>query len=559
MVKRILTLLNRELGGLHKAALLLASSTFISSLLALFRDQLLASHFGASRTLDIYYASFKIPDLMYTVFLSVASGVVLIPMLLGKIEKSEEEGRKFISEVFFAFSLLVLMLSVAVCVLIPYLVPLLAPGFSGADKLELIKLARILLSSSILLALSNIFSSVVQSYRKFFVYALSPILYNLGIIIGVVVFFPTMGLKGMALGVILGAFMHMAIQVPVVLRLGFAPIFNFKINYQDIKKVIFSSFPRTVSLSSNQLTLFFVTSMASLIGAGSISVFNLSYNLQSVPLNIIALSFSVAAFPLMAQSFVRNEKEKFFDHAFLAMKQIILWSLPIALLFIVLRAQIVRVIFGYGNFGWVDTRLTAASLAIFSFSMIAQSFILLFTRAYFAAGKTIRPTAINVSGSILIVLFSYAFLNAFRGFESFAGSIEKLLRVTDVPGSGVLIFPIAFALGNAINAIVLYRIFKNDFGVKLFTLRKIIAQSVIASLLLGFSTYFTLGVLDDIFNIRTVVGIFFQGFAAGVVGLVVWFVALKILKNKEILEIEASLKQKFWKEQTVMPNPQNLQ
>ena len=273
-----------------------------------------------------------------------------------------------------------------------------------------------MLLSPILLGLSNLFGSVTQLFRKFFLYALSPLFYNLGIIIGVLYFYPLFGIYGLAYGVILGALLHFLIQFFASYSSGFLLKFSLSINFKEIRKVISVSLPRTLGLSLNNIALIVIVSFASYLQGGSISIFNLSLNLQSVPLGIIGLSYAVAAFPTLTKSYSLGKTEEFKDHLKSAARAIIFWSLPITFLFIVLRAQIVRVILGSGSFSWEDTRLVAASLALFSISVVAQGLIALFARAYYAVGNTYLPLKINLISSISIVLFSGLFLYIYQHF-----------------------------------------------------------------------------------------------------------------------------------------------
>lgn len=559
MVKRILNLFHQEFSGLHKAAMILAVSSIISGLLGLFRDRLLAGTFGAGQSLDIYYAAFKIPDFVYNIIsLSIASVAVLVPFFLEKISISQEKGRKFLDNIFSIFLLMMIFLSVIVFFTIPYLSNLITPGFSQEAKSQLIIFTRILLLSPFLLGLSNLLSTVVQSFNRFFIYALSPIFYNIGIIFGISFLSPRMGMKGIVFGVILGALMHVCVQIPSIIKLGFAPKLTTKLNFSEAWQVIKLSLPRSIGLGLNQLVFIFITAIASFLSAGSIAIFNLSFNLQSVPLAVIGVSYSVAAFPTLARLFVSNQRKKFLDHTISAMRQIIFWSIPATILLVVLRAQIVRVILGYGQFGWRDTRLTAAALGLFAVSITAQSLILLFTRAFYAAGKTLRPIMVNVISLVFITGGIFIFmklLNISAGVRSFW---EAILRVKDVQGVEMLIFPLVFSVGMIFNAIFLGKIFQKDFGEIWILVRKTFFQVILASALMGAVTFYSLNVLDKIFNIRTFIGIFFQGFVSAIFGIGVWYVVLHSAKNKELKEITTSLKQKFWKTPTIASEPEEL-
>ena len=308
MVKKILNLFYREYGGLHQAALILAVSSVVSAAFGILRDRLLAGKFGAGESLDIYYAAFKIPDFIYIISLSIISVNALIPFFLEKAANSKEQAKKFLDETLTFFLLLMIFLAAGAYFLIPYLSDLVAPGFSESSNKEFIVLARILLLSPIFLGLSNLISSVIQSYNRFIIYALSPVFYNLGIIFGIIFLFPKFGMAGIVLGVVIGAAAHALIQVPALFKLECFPWPAKKINIKESWKVAKLSFPRTLGLGLNQIVLIFITAAASLLAAGSIAVFNLSFNLQSVPLAVIGMSYSVAAFPTLAKLFVNNKK-----------------------------------------------------------------------------------------------------------------------------------------------------------------------------------------------------------------------------------------------------------
>jgi len=302
-----------------------------------------------------------------------------------------------------------------------------------------------------------------------------------------------------------------------------------------------------------------ITAFASLVGPGSIAVFNLAVNLQTIPLTVIGMSYSVAAFPTLAQCYVKNEKEKFLEHIIIAGRHIIFWSFPVSVLFIVLRAQIVRVILGAGKFGWADTRLTAASLALLSLAIAAQGLMFLLVRAYYASGRQKTPLLINLFSSLFIASGSFLSLWFFKNFSSASSAFSRLLRVSDVSGSEMLVLPLIFSLGTVLNAIFLWIFFQKDFGQITQDLKKTLRDMFLTSLIVGFLSYVFLFVFSHVFNIRTFIGIFLQGFLAGILGISGGILTLILLKNEELAEIFSSLKRKFWKQVPVIaPEPEKL-
>jgi putative peptidoglycan lipid II flippase len=547
MVQRFLRIFDRELSGLHQAAFFLAAATVGSKILALLRDRFLASTFGAGKTLDIYYASFILPDYLYTFLLFIVSAWALIPFFLEKISRSEKEGQDFLNEIFTTFFVLAVIFAAILFFLIPYLAPFIAPGFSPDEQSRVIDLSRILLLSPILLGLSNLISGVIQSLRRFIIYALAPIFYNIGIILGVLVFYRFWGFIGVIIGVIVGASLHFFIQIPALLRAGFLPKFTSKVQPGEIKKVVKISFGRGLALTFNQFVLTVITALASLVGPGSIAVFNLAVNLQAIPLTIIGVSYSVAAFPTLAQFYVKDEKDKFLEHILTASRHIIFWSFPIMALFIVLRAQIVRVILGAGAFGWTDTRLTAASLALLSLAIAAQGMMFLLSRAYFAAGRTKTPVMINFFSSLFVIGGAFLFLWIFKNFENIQIFLARVLRVGDVVGAEMLVLPLIFSLGTILNSFLLLIFFQKDFGGLIVGLKKAFFQVLAASAAAALLTYLGLMLFAEILNTRTFIGIFLQGFFSGILGIMAGVIILRFFKSAELEEIVSSLKQKFWR------------
>jgi len=549
-MEKILRLLNKEFVGLHRAAYLLGFFAFLSQILALVRDRMLAHYFGAGSTLDIYYAAFRVPDFIYVSIASFVSITVLIPFLAKKINNnktSNDDARDFLNNVFSVFFMAIVFVAVLAYIFAPSLAKLMAPGFTPDEHTVYISLMRILLLSPVFLGISSLFGSVTQTYRKFIVYASAPVLYNIGIISGIVFLYPLYGIYGVAYGVIIGALLHLLIQLPVIVKHKFIPRFMFRLNFSQISEVLLLSLPRTVALSANHITLIVLFALASLMDSGSIAVFNFSFNLQSVPLSIIGVSYSVAAFPTLARFFSQGNTIEFKNHIGSAVRHIIFWSIPAMVLFVVLRAQIVRVILGSGAFDWADTRLTAAALAVFALSVCANGLMLLFVRGYYAAGKTKTPLLINISSSVAIVLLGFLFIRIFKSFPEFQYFLESLLRVEGIPGRMIIVLPLAYTIGVILNGALLWHFFKRDIADFSHIVGNVLIQTISASVIMGFVAYHFLNVFDGILDVNTFWGIFMQGFLSGIIGIFAGIVVLLVLKNREIREIGANIHNRVWK------------
>ena len=559
-MEKIFRIFNKESVNINQAALLLGSFTLLSQILALFRDRSIAHFIGPSSSLDVYYAAFRAPDLIFISIASLASITVLIPFITAKMngENVTDSARKFLNDIFTVFFMVIVVVSVLAFFFMPYLAPVIAPGFTPLMQSKLILLSRIMLLSPILMGLSNLFSAVTQIFRKFFIYSLSPILYNLGIIIGVIFLYPIFGISGLALGVVLGALMHFGIQAFASNALGFAPKFSLAVNFSDIKNAALVSLPRTLGLAFNNIALLSIIALASFLKSGSISIFNLSFSLQSVPLNIIGISYAVAAFPTLAKSVSLGKIDEFKNHLRSAARAIIFWSLPVTFLFIVLRAQIVRVILGSGSFSWDNTRLVAASLAIFSVSVMAQGMIALLSRAYYARGDTKRPLTINLICSILIIILSYMFIYFFENISMARYFIESMLKVADIKGTEVLMLPFAYSVGTILNFILLWFFIRREFMGGESFIAKTFFQSLGASFFLGLVAYLGLNILSPVFGTTTFWGVFWQGFISGIMGIITAIFVLYLLENEELKDILKTLKTKFWRAKVVAPSQEGL-
>lgn len=557
MVKKFFGLLSREISGFHEAAYLLAFFTFLSQLLGLVRDRLLASTFGASVALDAYYAAFRIPDLIFVGIASIVSVSILVPFIIERLRRGEAEARQFLDAIFSFFAVLMMVVSVLVFFLAPKLLALIFPKIiAGQYGAEFVVMTRWLLLSPILLGLSNLLASITQAKHRFVAYAISPILYNAGIIFGLVVFYPLFGLVGLAFGVVLGAVFHLAVQIISTGRLF--PRFHLPFNFKIIKQVVALSFFRTLALSASQIASLVLIAFAAYLAAGSVSIFNFSWNLQSVPLAIIGASYTVALFPTISRLFGAGEKEKFLKEMTAAARHIIFWSLPVIVLFIVLRAQIVRTILGSGNFDWSDTRLTAAALALFSISILAQSLILLFVRGYYAGGNTRKPLIINLFSAALIVVFAFGFLWLFKRWEFFRFFVESLLRVDYINGAEVLMLPLGFSVAQIVNAAIFWFYFARRFPTFSPIVTRTFFEMFSTSIIVGFVAYRSLNVFDKIFDLETLPGVFLQGFLSGFIGIAVGIFILILLKNREIKEVWATLHHKIWKAKIIAPEPESL-
>ncbi len=548
MIRKTFARLNKEVRGMHDAAYLLAGFALLSTLLALMRDKLLAHSFGAGVELDIYYAAFRIPDLVYTIVASMVSVFILIPFLAKK--NNNKERQDFIHTLLLVFGILLVVISGLVYIFTPQIIEhffdtMALRGYAP----QMVTLVYILLLQPIILGLSSILSSVVQYYGKYFIYALAPILYNFGIIIGIVFFVPQFGLSGLGYGVVLGALLHLLVQLPSFRMLGFGKNIHFAKIKESIH-VMSVSLPRTIALSANQLTLFILIMMAGGMSEGSIAIFTLAFNLQAAPLSIVGVSYSTAAFPTLSKLYANGEARNFANQIIAAARHIIFWSLPLIALIVVLRAQIVRVVYGSGAFDWTDTRLTAAALAIFALSLAAQGIVLLFVRGYYAAGRIIKPQILSILSAIMTVIFAIFLTNIYATNEYLRNFLEAITRTLDIGNTTVLMLPLAYSVSSIITALLFVGIFMYDFREGSERLLNTFLESLVGAFAIGGVSYITLQAItaSQVVTINTLLEIFVQGAVAGTLGIIAGIVTLWLIGNKEVRVVWQVLHHKIWKQ-----------
>lgn len=542
--RNALRYLSTEVRGLQAAASVLAMSALLSSLLALVRDRLLAHSFGASTTLDIYYAAFRVPDLIFVATGALVSVYMIIPELS---RRSDELQRDYIDTVVSGFSLLAVFVCSIAALLAPAIVSVLFPHLIASGHGEtVVSMTRIMLLQPILLGLSNILAAITQAKYRYALYSLSPLLYNIGIILGVVVLYPSLGIRGLAWGVIFGAALHVLVQLPSARRDGFFLRMPRFVEPSAIWKTVSISLPRALSLSMNQITFIGLTALAGYLTPGSIAVFMFAFNLQAVPLAIIGASYSVAAFPALAASVAKGEREEFISLISTAAKYVLFWSLPACALVVVLRAHIVRVILGSGAFDWTDTRLTAAAFALFSLSLVAQGIMLLIVRGYYAAGRSFVPFLVSLG--MLVVTLSLGAISIFvLKTDVIRSLVERLLRVQDLPGTAVLGLPFVYALVTIVGCIVLVLHFEYRFGGFIQRTLRAFVESLFAAIAAGAGAYVFLYLVSPFIVPSTSVSIFMQGFTAGIFGIIVATLAYFGMGSRELAEVFASARARIWR------------
>lgn len=391
------------------SAIVLALMIVISRIFGFLRYRTLATFFSKEE-LDIFLASFRLPDFVFEVLITGALTSAFIPLFI-KYKKSREELSENISTVINFMIVGLVIFIIGAFFLSPMIMPLLTPGFSQDKIAAIIILSRILLLTQLpLLVLGNILSGMAQANKIFIVTAIAPILYNLGIIVGTVIFARSFWIYGPAIGVIIGAMLFLIVQLPTLF------VINFQFIFIIAKKKVLSEFirlfvPRVLSVVTTQIDLTIDLILATLLGSGSYTIFFFAQHLQLFPVSFIGMSFGQASLPYLSDLYKENkltEIKKIFVDSLL---QILFLTVPISLFFIFARTPIVRFFFGGAKFDWEGTVQTAITLSYFAISLPFHAIFYFITRSFYALYDTKTPFIINFVSvginSLLSLLFVF--------------------------------------------------------------------------------------------------------------------------------------------------------
>jgi putative peptidoglycan lipid II flippase len=518
---------NNESKTITSAAVLLAGASLASKVLGVLRDRTLAGLFGASDKLDAYYAAFRLPDTIFNLLVAGALSAGFIPVIAEYLLRDEKEKTttawKLTNEMISVLAILLAVLSGVAALFAPYIIPVITPGFSGAKLALTIHLSQIMFISPVVMGISAILGGVLQSTKRFLFFAAAPLFYNLGIIIGALVFCRYFGTYGLAIGVVLGAMMHLVVQYIPVRQIGWRLRFAFPKD-GGVKKIFRLSAPRVLAMAVSQVDLMAATIIGSLLATGAVSIINLASNLQAVPVSFIGISYGVAAFPALSRYAAEDKKTEFIASVSRVSRQILFFVVPFAALLLLLRAQTVRLVLGSGNFNWNDTVRTADALAFFSLSIPAQALVPLLARAFYSLKDSATP--------LLIALVSVG--------ADIIGNLT-LGRIMGVAG-----LALSFTISSFIQAMLLWVMLRLKTG----TLQESkvvlsLAKITVAVAPMALAIQLVKTWVGKAVNMQTFLGVALQFFIAGAIGVIVYFGVAALVKSDEANSLLLAFKRRL--------------
>lgn len=522
----MLGFLHRESRSIIGAATIVGVLAFVSRFMGFIRDRILAGEFGAGDTLDVYYAAFKVPDLLFGLIVVGALSASFIPLFLSHYSDSHQNRTawNFANNAVHIVGITMTALAVVLAIFADPLSHFIAPGFPNYKLDQVASFTRVVLIAQVLLAISMVYGSVLQSIKRFFLYSLAPIFYNAGIIVGAIFFVDWFGTIGLAWGVVLGAALHLLTQILGVWKTGYNYSWVLNLTDRDTRTMFRLMGPRTLGIAIGQLLFLILSIFATTLEPGSVTIFQFAYNIEFFAIGIFGVSLAIAVFPTLAREAAQDNSDEFVRMLISTIRHIFYFLIPMTLLFLILRAQIVRVVVGAGEFDWTATILTANTLAFFALTLIPQSLVFVFSRAFYALKDTITPLTCAIVSALIGIL------TAFSLEESF----------------GVIALSIGYSLAALIQCAAMWVLLRQRMGsLRESELVPALFKMTTAGLVCGVVMQFVKPLIVSVIPLNTFFGVLSQGVIAGSLGIGAYLLVGQLLGVEDQRELFSVLKRSF--------------
>lgn len=519
-------LISKENSSILSAAAVIMLATLISALLGFIRTRLLIQYFFADKgMLDVFWAAFRIPDTVFQIFIVGALSSAFIPVFSRYLAKDQEaEASMVASSMMNAVVGLMLVLTIGIFIWAEPLARLVAGGFSDAQILHMVRLTRVMATAQIIFGFSSFLTGIIQSHKRFLVPAFAPSLYNIGIIIGTVLFSHSLGIMGPAIGVIIGAVLHLIAQIPLASKLGFSyrPLIRNHPALQEMSRLML---PRMITLSLSQIEQTILVAFSSWLSSGTVTIITIAQQLTNLPIRLIGVTIGQASLPFFAKETAKNNLKGLAKMVNDSILQMLYLALPASAIILVLRIPLVRLAYGAGSFPWSETVTTGKLVAMFALAIAAGSLSHIIIRVFYALRDTKTPFIINALATTVNVGLSYYLLFVLK-----TGIIGMAFAIT-----------VADILETTILTIILYHMAQ-------FSLSAIIKpflKMLLAAIITAISLWVPLRVLDQlIFDTTRTINLIILTIVVVIIGLGVYIFMSYLLRIRE-LQIFISLARKI--------------
>lgn len=528
LFKNTVSLVFKPQTGILSAASVIMLMVALSRVLGLLRDRMLVSRFNPEE-LGVYYAAFRLPNLIFELLVMGALSTAFIPVFTGLIETNKKKEAFELASILINLGILFFaILSVPLLLFTRQISEFLAPGFNEQQITQMVSFTRIMVLAQVApLLIGNFFTGILQSFRNFIIPALAPVLYNIGIILGIIFLSNSTGLYSPVYGVVIGSVLFTVIQIPLVYSLGYKHRIRFNINFPGVREVLHLMLPRTLGLAVAQIDTTVDLILSTLLGASAVTIFNFAQHLQQIPIGLFGASLAQATLPTLSAAWAKKNMDEFKSVFLSSFHQILFLVVPLSAMLIVLRIPAVRLVFGASRFDWDATVLTGKTLAFFSISLFAQALIHLLARGFYALHDSRTPVIIGGASVLINTVLSIVFIQVFH-----------------MP---IWSLAISTSVASIVNAVLLLvYLYRKVGGFNASELFVPIFKIFLAGLLTGFALYIPIKLLDKLvfdttrtFSLLLLTGISASiGFAVYL--FIAWFLEIpefsilfKILKRAE--------------------------
>jgi putative peptidoglycan lipid II flippase len=397
--------------SLARAGLTVSGVYLAARILGYIQVLVIGTTFGASDELDSFYTAFRIPDLIYQLVAAGAVASALVPMVASLRAKAEDaRAWRIVSTIANLMVVGLLGFAIVAFLAAPVLVGLIAPGYSGAKLDTIIGLTRVMLLAPMFLALGAVATAALNGAQRFAASAIAPVVYNLAIIGAAILLTPSLGVTGLAIGVVAGSLGHFLVQVPPLVRAGYRYLPRIDLGDEQARQALILMGPRVIGQGVTQITFVVMTALASNLGTGAVSAYTIAFSLLQIPLGVIGIPLGIVIMPSLARELAVGRTDHYLEILTRSLRILAFVMLPITALGMVLRLQVVELLLGYGRFDPAAVQLTADTLLLFLLGLAAHSTIAVLTRAFYARQDTRTPTiaavlavAINTTLAIALV------------------------------------------------------------------------------------------------------------------------------------------------------------
>jgi len=515
-----------------------------AKLISLVQTLIIAQAFGVGSELDAYVAANRIPELIVILISGGALTHAFIPIFSSFLAKGDlDSAWKLSSNLISTIFALALLISAVVFLLAPWLVrEVVAPGFDAETAQNTVDMMRILLLSTIIFAISGIFSGILNSHQHFLLPALAPIMFDIGILAGVLFLLPRFGVHGIAFGAVLGAALHFSIQLPGLIRYRMKWRFELGLRNPQLWHVIRLMLPRIGGLGVFSLNFLVMNNIASRLGVGSVSALDWGWRLMQIPQTLLGTAMGIVIFPTLAALSEMNDLTGKRDAMSGALRFILISSIPSAIGLIVLGRPLISLL-ERGAFDASASALVYSTLSMFTLGLIVHSALEVIARSFYADKDTLTPLFAALGGAIInfVAAFLLSDLRAVDG-SAFLNSVSEMMPYAGIKREigNVSGLALANSLGVMFEVLsLLYILRRRWHGIQEDALARALLKTLVASLIMAAAIVLVDALWIAAINNQSLPFTILRLVLEAVIGLVVFALVALLLKMREVSEFWA--------------------